>query len=123
MQGLNRLSAQVIRKLALDITANLKRASSEGGTPVDTGWARANWHTSVAVPAMATVGSRQNVPRGDLGRAALLTYHSPAQGNVYISNVVPYITRLNEGSSKKAPAGFVQLAIAAAVRMSGGRVL
>jgi hypothetical protein len=33
---------KVVRKLALDIVANLVAAPSEGGTPVDTGWARAN---------------------------------------------------------------------------------
>ena len=123
MRGLDRLAAQVIRKLALDVTANLKRAASEGGTPVDTGWARNNWLAAVATPPVGPIGSREDVPTFDPGAAAVLAYRSPAQGKVYISNNVPYIGRLNAGSSKKAPAGFVQRAIAGAVQMAGGRAL
>ncbi len=35
-------------------------------------------------------------------------------GRLFLSNNVPYISRLNDGSSGQAPAGFVQAAIARA---------
>ena len=37
-------------------------------------------------------------------------------GTAWVANNVPYITKLNGGSSKQAPSGFVQIAIARAVQ-------
>ncbi len=127
--SLERFLEGVIKKLTLDIVANLLRPSSEGGTPVDTGWARANWIPSLTalasnVPAPQPGGDDKNatisaVP-GQEGQqessSALIasTYRLP-MGSITIANNVPYITKLNGGSSKKAAKGFVQAAIRRAV--------
>lgn len=118
MQALESVTEQVIKKVALDIVANLSRAANEGGTPVDTGWARANWLANVSTPSKNVAGTPESVnvaeseQQSGLGKVLL---YRLAAGPVYISNNVPYILRLNEGYSKQAPAGFVQRAIQEAV--------
>lgn len=114
MRQLISVAEQVIKKVAFDIQANLVKASSEGGTPVDTGWARANWLVNIGTPFLQPIGTYAqaaagNVPPAGTGLGNLATYKLGPK--VFISNNVPYIVRLNEGSSQKAPAGFVQAAI------------
>lgn len=127
--SLDRFVSQIITALALHIVANLVRAPSEGGTPVDTGWARANWIPQVAEPFSGTAGTREQAEQGNVssaqqaaGMASLLGYKFE-RGKVFITNNVPYIVRLNEGSSRQAPAGFVQAAVAKAVRVDLPRSL
>lgn len=116
---------QVIKKLTLDVTANLVSAPDTGyGTPVDTGWARANWVPSIGTPQTTTEGTREAAEAGSVstagqqaGIAKVVTSYKHQQGAVYISNNVPYILRLNEGSSQQAPKGFVQNAIAKAIQV------
>jgi hypothetical protein len=112
----------LIKKITLDIVANLKRAPSEGGTPVDTGWARANWIPNIGTPKQGVAGQRPDSPNSastteqSTGEAVVATSYKLEQGSVHITNNVPYIVFLNEGSSRQAPRGFVQAAIAKAVR-------
>lgn len=117
----------VIKKLTLDIVANLLKPGSEGGTPVDTGWARANWVPSLTAAIspvtqpgtddreakLAAVGGQS--AKQQQGIANIATGYKVAFGSITISNGVPYIQRLNEGSSKQAPKAFVQAAIRRAV--------
>jgi len=122
VSGLERDVEQVVKKLALDAVANLVRAASEGGTPVDTGWARANWLANIGTPITEPVGTNKTVNAAEAAQQAGLggvLKYKLAFGPVYISNNVPYILRLNEGSSKKAAAGFVQRAIQLAVTQVG----
>ncbi len=116
IDGLNNIATQVIRKLALDIVANLVKAAAEGGTPVDTGWARSNWLINIGSPITSPSGDvgQPSPSAQSAGQASMLVY-SVLQGPVWISNNVPYIVFLNEGSSKQAPAGFVQRSIARAL--------
>ena len=50
------------------------------------------------------------------GITALASYRLEG-GNIFISNNVPYILALNDGTSRQSPAGFVQNAIQKAVRV------
>jgi len=124
---------RIIRKLTLDIVANLVLPGTEGGTPVDTGWARANWVPSVATPyttddvinpkekmlatgtdsISAEVLAREQVQQA--GIATVAATYTMNKGPAFITNNVPYIIRLNMGSSTQAPAGFVQRAVAKAI--------
>lgn len=115
--ALEQFVGRIIQKIALDIVANLVASPPEGGTPVDTGWARANWVPRIGEPFRGTAGTRENVSQSEQGSgiAAVLGY-TLVRGRVYISNNVPYIGRLNDGSSQQAPAGFVEAAITKAVR-------
>jgi len=116
--SLERFLDRIMKKIALDIVANLVRAPSEGGTPVDTGWARANWIPNIGQPVSSPEGTREAVSNAgqQAGIATVVTGYRVASGRpIFISNNVPYIVFLNEGSSRQAPAGFVQRAIAKAV--------
>lgn len=118
VKDVERSAELIIKKITLDIHANLVRAPGEGGTPVDTGWARANWVPAIGTRFEGTAGSRSAVSEGDAqaGIASVLAYKL-AQGRVIISNNVPYIGGLNEGTSRQAPAAFVQAAIVKAVEV------
>jgi len=108
-------------------------------TPVDTGRARANWQVTLDTPAKTEVSSsggnaQVGFVRDEAGRFAkrypsaqetiaramgTLTHRRPEQ-NIFISNNVPYIGRLNEGWSAQAPAGFIEQAVQAAVAAHRG---
>lgn len=80
-------------------------------TPVDTGRARANWRAAVGGPFVKELNST-NAGEALSQAQAAVAGSKPGQA-IYISNNVPYITRLNEGSSAQAPAGFVEDALLA----------
>jgi hypothetical protein len=120
--ALGKSAARQIASLSLAVHEKLVAAPIEGGTPVDTGWASANWTPSVGAPNPQS--QPENPTSGDVaaargkaiqGQAQVLQYRL-GQGSVFISNAAPYIGYLNNGSSQQAPAGFVQRAIANAVR-------
>lgn len=118
---------QTIARLSVNISAELIER-----TPVDTGWARANWVPSIGTPfegnadELDEVARRAAAPaqgaRQQTSTAALLTYQIE-RGPVFISNNVPYIVFLNEGTSDQAPAGFVQAAIQQGIMSLNGTVI
>ena len=94
------------------------------GTPVDTGRARGSWLVEISKPADGTADNPADfgfVPATTKAQAKLKGYK--AGGEVHITNNLPYITPLNQGHSKQAPAGFVEEAIAAGVRQVKGAKL
>lgn len=121
--GLTRVTEKVITRLSFNVTANLIE-----DTPVDTGWARANWVPSIGVsydsPAVAPSDPGQVSGQAAAQQAAVagLTGYKLRRGRVFISNNVPYIRRLNDGSSKQAPRGFVQAAIRRGIAQTGREV-
>ena len=97
------------KKLAFDIFADIVAQ-----TPVDTGRAMNNWNISVNVPDRSTTktGGKKGSIRGVKKGEALTTIASLRPfSTVWISNSLPYIVFLNEGSSDKAPAGWVDRAV------------
>lgn len=79
-------------------------------TPKKTGQAAANWHVGVGSPAP---GFQEGFTAYDQTRAAGLAKISSRQPGqpINISNQTPYISKLNNGSSVQAPAGYVEMAI------------
>lgn len=112
LRSLELLGERTIKKITLDITANLIES-----TPVDLGWARANWIPSVTKSVNETDGSPDQVStaKQSAGQSQVATYKL-RQGSVFVTNNVPYILRLNDGSSSQAPAGFVEAAVMKAVK-------
>lgn len=98
------LIERAAKALVLEIVRELKRKGT--GTPVDTGHARANWIASVGAPNTAEAPGRSEA-LAQAGNAAVVSYKL-GQGRLFVSNVVPYIRRLNEGSSMQAPPLFVE---------------
>ncbi len=123
VKGLNRLAERVVTKITLDLTANLIE-----DTPVDVGWAQGNWVPAIGKPfaidlrnveATASNAAAAKSRQGN-ATAAVATGYRLSRGKVFVSNNVPYITRLNDGSSRQAAAGWVQRAIAKAVTVDIG---
>lgn len=79
-------------------------------TPVDTGFARAQWSVSRNAPK---AGSGGVDPSGAATIAAgAATIESVRAGDrVYITNNAPYINRLEWGHSQQAPNGMVRLTV------------
>lgn len=115
---LERFTERVITKITLDVTANLTE-----NTPVDTGWARANWVPQIGSPVvedLSAITPTSQAAAGAAGRqqaalASVVAGYRIELGSVFISNNVPYISDLNDGTSQQQPAGFVQRAIAKAI--------
>lgn len=89
-------------------------------TPVDEGTARSNWN--VALDDSADGPTPAHAPGKGGSTGAANTRAAIAAGtavidrtkfwqDIYITNNLPYIAKLNEGSSSQAPAGFVQTAV------------
>lgn len=89
-------------------------------TPVDTSRALSNWQVSTDAPIGSYI---QAYSPGYLGYTQLASAQSaisvgtmnlekkkPGQ-TIYIVNNTPYIRGLNSGSSKQAPAGFVEASV------------
>lgn len=109
---LESLIERAAKALILEINRELRKKGT--GTPVDTGHARASWIPAVGAPNLVEpVGNDSSI--ASAGTAQVMAYKL-AQGTLYLSNVAPYIRRLNEGSSQQAPAMFVERAVATAMQ-------
>lgn len=96
-------------------------------TPVDKGVARSNWRVGIGAAPTAVIpayapGRHLGINETANGQAAInagiarINGFSPGQGralkkSISIANNTPYIGALNAGSSKQAPAGFVEVAL------------
>lgn len=114
--GLRRSLRNTARRLMISVHGSLQQR-----TPRDTGWAATNWVPSIGQPFQGTAGTRLEAEAGKLDRApadqglAALRSYELAQGDIHESNSVWYIEDLNDGSSAKAPAAFVQGSIVDAI--------
>lgn len=104
MASLRKEAATAAKALILELDKELRRA-----TPVDTGHARANWVPSVGEPFGDEAEGTSSAPH-DTGISAVLSFRI-GDGDLWISNNVPYIVMLNLGHSDQAPVGFVEAAI------------
>jgi len=89
-------------------------------TPVDTSQALSNWQVTLGSKVDNKIpphypgegGSTRNSSAQATIDAGCNILRSKRPGvTIYISNVLPYIRRLNDGYSKQAPAGFVERAV------------
>lgn len=89
-------------------------------TPVDESTALSNWQVGVGRPVNSEVppyvkgskGSTAGASRSAAIAEGLERIKNSQPGQpIYLSNLVPYIRRLNQGWSKQAPAGFVDRAL------------
>lgn len=116
--AIEKTAERVIKRIGFQIQGELIRT-----TPVDTGWARANWQVSIGKPTSGPVGSREAVNTGAVGdgQSRLLVY-TLNQGDIWLGNHVPYIQVLNAGHSKQAPANFVERAIRQGIAAIAGGI-
>lgn len=91
-----------------------------GITPVDTSQALSNWQAENSNPAAVPIkayfeGSRGSTQGSSSQKAMeeaaqIIALAKPGQP-IYLSNVLPYIKRLDEGSSSQHPGGFVHASV------------
>lgn len=109
---LHALVERAAKGLILEVNRELRKKGT--GTPVDTGHARAAWIPAVGAPNLVEpVGADSSL--ASAGTAQVMSFKL-GQGVLYLSNVAPYISRLNAGSSTQAPALFVEACIARAMQ-------
>lgn len=108
----------IFRKIALDLDARIVL-----GTPVDTGRARGNWFPSINTPS-----SRVDLSASDKSGGSAI---SAAQGivtvadlgdTIWFTNNLPYILPLENGHSKQAPIGMVDVNLNAVAAFYGGSI-
>lgn len=115
-------TTDLLRKLALSIDQKIVRR-----TPVDKGRARANWYVNLMVASIEVndfEGDRGAATQESLNRAQAVLANVPVlTTTIHITNNLPYIESLNNGSSAQAPQNFVQIAIKDGTRaILGGKV-
>ncbi len=103
-------ASKALRATALTVNQTVILA-----TPVDTGHARANWQVGIDAPITDEIDEEDESGVATISQNAGTIKGATPQKSIILSNNVPYINRLNEGSSAQAPAQFVQLAILEAV--------
>ncbi len=103
------IRTEVIKK-TLKIHENLMKT-----TPVDTGFAVNNWIPAIAIPFGGVAGSPEKVSGSESGAGVVNLLSWNLKTPAYITNNVNYVEKLNEGSSKQAPAGFIEKAIQGAL--------
>ncbi len=110
-KGIDTTYGKVIAKVLLDMYADIIKR-----TPVLTGRARASWNIginrsdlSVASKAITKNG---NVPQPNILEAASKLSDVTTKDTVFISNNLPYILELENGSSKQNRAGMVKPVVA-----------
>lgn len=94
--------------LLYDVTMELHWRLSRR-TPVATGRTRGNWRVGINKPDLHTDINAFD-PTGENGAAEAreIARNIKAGDQVFITNALPWVKRLNAGSSKKAPAGFIE---------------
>lgn len=103
--------ATVVKKLAFDIFRDVV-----SGTPVKTGRAMNNWVIAIGTPDRSIIedggtGSKAGIVAGKKAEAIGTLAGLRPWDTVWISNNLPYIASLEEGTSKQAPNGWVSIAI------------
>lgn len=105
-------SNKLVRLVALEALKNIVIA-----TPVDTGRARSNWFIGIDTPIDDETDDTNWSSNLSTQEAKLL--QPTDRTEIWLTNNLPYIVRLNEGWSEQAPEGFVEKGIAAAERSIG----
>lgn len=106
IKELNVFAGRVVKRLTLEVTAELVEAN-----PFKTGWSAANWIPGIGAGPSEPAGTRENVSTSEreLGVALVVSSYTIDQGRVVIQNNVPYISTINDFHRTKA--GFVQESI------------
>ena len=103
-------ASQAIRATALVISQTVI-----GATPVDTGHARANWQVGIDAPITEEIDEEDQSGAATITKNAGTIRAATPQKSIILSNNLPYINLLNDGTSSQAPPGFVQIAVLEAI--------
>lgn len=90
------------------------------GTPVDTGYARANWSAGIGAASSQEVAATDQATVGARAQQDLL--NAKIGDVIEFRNNAHYIRYLEYGTSRMAPRGFVRAAVAAAPQLAQAAV-
>ncbi len=107
LRRVNRRLENGLTRLMAELGKEVGRTLVEA-TPVDTGFARANWRPTLNVPAGRPVTFLDPTGAATSARIAAIARSWKVGDTIYIVNNAPYIGLLNRGSSPQAPANFVK---------------
>lgn len=108
----------IFRKIALELDARIVLS-----TPVDTGRARGNWFPSINTPATVVNPTAADKSGGAAMAAAEAVVASAEIGDmIWFANNLPYILPLENGHSKQAPQGMVDVNLNAVAAFYGGSI-
>lgn len=106
---LEREVERVLKETVIGVVTEVAR-----DTPVLTGQASSNWITNIGSQFPFYIAN-EDVPNGAASDSIEWAKKAVAQlkhtDTIHITNNVPYIVQLNRGTSKQAPALFVQSAV------------
>lgn len=94
------------KKLALDALTGIVL-----NTPVLTGRARGNWQVSINQPIETMVDKEDRGGNSTISAGSVVINNANPFSVIYITNNLPYILFLEEGSSSKAPGGMVAITL------------
>lgn len=101
---------QIKKAMKIGITEALRQVTIS--TPVDTGRARWGWYLSVKVPSTEVPPEGKYKTPQIAEKLQAVNENFTVKDTLFLTNNVPYIKRLNDGSSKQQPARFVERAAA-----------
>lgn len=131
MAGLDEFAKRIDR-IAVRVEGNVERAVKDcaqavlrsvvENTPVDTGLARSNWTPELdrafegLFPARApgkdgSTGEENAAATIEAGVPTIEAFDIKKNESIHVTNNAGHIRALNDGHSKQAPAGFVQIAV------------
>lgn len=96
----------VARKAGIEMTSQIVIR-----TPVDTGRARSNWTTTIGRADYAVTESFDKAGASAVARATAALASFKCGPSIWIANGLPYIGRLESGSSRQAPSGMVAITV------------
>mgnify|MGYP006429495409 CR=1 FL=1 len=106
-------ASRSLRLVALEADRSIVLA-----TPVDTGRARANWIVGVNKRVEKSTEDADKSGRLTIAAGEAEIGKAEADDTIHITNNLPYIVPLNNGSSIQASAGFVQRGIGRAAAIA-----
>jgi hypothetical protein len=106
-----------VRKIMLEAFSGMVKKS-----PVDTGRFRANFVIGHGAPNVTTSTTTDKSGGGTIGRiaSAVATTRLMDGALIFCTNSLPYALKLENGSSKQAPAGIVKLTLTEIQARYGG---
>lgn len=112
-QGVRALVAKVTEEVGRDLVST---------TPVDTGYARANWRPSINAPTESPRSFLDPTGAATISQITVVGRRYRPGDTIYIVNRVPYIGNLIAGSSPQAPPDFHRTAIETGFRRAMSQI-
>jgi len=97
---------EVLQATALKLTASIIKR-----TPVDTGRARGNWQVGINNKPDSVVATTDKSGNAALSNGANTIRTAGTTDTISVINNLPYIQKLENGSSQQAPAGMVKVTV------------